>query len=78
MDELELETTINIQRLGYEFIDKPIIVGGLAMEYYGLRKFLEVMHIISLRHFLLKVTILMGYLFQTSSKKEGLDLYNPE
>lgn len=38
MDELELETTINIQRLGYEFLDKPIIVGGLAMEYYGLRK----------------------------------------
>ena len=40
--------------------------------------FLEVQHIISLRHFLLKVTILMGYLFQISSKKEGLDLYNPE
>lgn len=38
MDELELETTINIQRLGYEFLDKPVIVGGLAMEYYGLRK----------------------------------------
>lgn len=38
MDELELEKTINIQRLGYEFLDKPVIVGGLAMEYYGLRK----------------------------------------
>jgi len=38
LDELELETTINIQRLGYEFLDKPVIVGGLAMEYYGLRK----------------------------------------
>ena len=38
MDELELETTINIQKLGYEFLDKPVIVGGLAMEYYGLRK----------------------------------------
>lgn len=38
VDELELETTINIQRLGYEFLDKPVIVGGLAMEYYGLRK----------------------------------------
>jgi hypothetical protein len=24
------------------------------------------------------VTILIGYWFQTSSKKEGLDLYNPE
>lgn len=38
MNELELETTINIQKLGYEFLDKPVIVGGLAMEYYGLRK----------------------------------------
>jgi hypothetical protein len=38
VNEAELETTINIQRLGYEFLDKPIIVGGLAMEYYGLRK----------------------------------------
>ena len=38
MDELELETTINIQKLAYEFLDKPVIVGGLAMEYYGLRK----------------------------------------
>jgi hypothetical protein len=40
--------------------------------------FLEIWHIISFRHFILKVTILMGYSFQTSSKKEGLDLYNPE
>ena len=38
MDELELEETINISKLGYEFLDKPVIVGGLAMEYYGLRK----------------------------------------
>jgi hypothetical protein len=38
LDELELERTINIQKLGYEFLDKPVIVGGLAMEYYGLRK----------------------------------------
>lgn len=38
MNELELETTVDIQRLGYEFLDKPVIVGGLAMEYYGLRK----------------------------------------
>jgi len=29
---------INIQRLGYDFLDKPVLVGGLAMEYYGLRK----------------------------------------
>ncbi len=38
MEESELERTINIQKLGYEFLDKPVIVGGLAMEYYGLRK----------------------------------------
>jgi hypothetical protein len=38
LDELELVKIINIQRLGYEFLDKPVIVGGLAMEYYGLRK----------------------------------------
>lgn len=38
MDELELKTILNIQKLGYEFLDKPVIVGGLAMEYYGLRK----------------------------------------
>jgi hypothetical protein len=37
LDELELETTINIQKLGYQFLDKPVVVGGLAMEYYGLR-----------------------------------------
>ena len=38
MNELELEQVIAIQKLGYEFLDKPVIVGGLAMEYYGLRK----------------------------------------
>lgn len=38
MNELELESAINIQKLGYKFLDKPVIVGGLAMEYYGLRK----------------------------------------
>lgn len=38
MNELELEMAINIQKLGYKFLDKPVIVGGLAMEYYGLRK----------------------------------------
>jgi hypothetical protein len=38
MEEAELERTINIEALGYEFLDKPVIVGGLAMEYYGLRK----------------------------------------
>jgi hypothetical protein len=38
MNELVLESTIDIQRLGYEFLDKPVIVGGLAMEFYGLRR----------------------------------------
>src|SRR5512141_1946582 len=38
LTESELETAINIQKLGYEFLDKPVIVGGLAMEYYKLRK----------------------------------------
>jgi hypothetical protein len=38
VDELELEKIIDIQNLGFEFLDKPVIVGGLAMEYYGLRK----------------------------------------
>jgi hypothetical protein len=38
LNELELESTINIQRLQYQFLDKPVIVGGLAMEYHGLRK----------------------------------------
>jgi hypothetical protein len=38
MEESELERAINIEKLGYEFLDKPVIFGGLAMEYYGLRK----------------------------------------
>jgi hypothetical protein len=38
VEETELEKIIDPPRLGYEFLDKPIIVGGLAMEYYGLRK----------------------------------------
>jgi hypothetical protein len=38
VNEAELESIINIGRLGYEFLDKPVLVGGLAMEYYGLRK----------------------------------------
>src|SRR5829696_5387905 len=42
------------------------------------RNFLEKLHIMSFMAFPLKVTILMGYSFQTSSNKEGIDLYNPE
>jgi hypothetical protein len=38
LNELELEKTMNLQKLGYEFLDKPVIVGGLAMEYHDLRK----------------------------------------
>jgi hypothetical protein len=38
MNETELSNVIKIERLGYDFLDKPVLVGGLAMEYYGLRK----------------------------------------
>ncbi|MFN8412190.1 MAG: hypothetical protein U0Z26_07365 [Anaerolineales bacterium] len=38
MDELELKSKINIQKLKYTFLDKPILFGGMAMEYYGLRE----------------------------------------
>ena len=38
MDGQDVADTIRIERLHYQFIDKPLIVGGLAMEYYGLRK----------------------------------------
>jgi hypothetical protein len=40
LDELELDTMIDIQKLGYALLDKPVIVGGLAMEYYGLAAWL--------------------------------------
>ncbi|MDO8528796.1 MAG: hypothetical protein Q7S06_02805 [Nanoarchaeota archaeon] len=29
---------INLKKLNYKFKDKPLVVGGIAMEYYGLRK----------------------------------------
>ena len=29
---------INLKNLDIDFTDKPIIIGGMAMEYYGLRK----------------------------------------
>lgn len=28
----------NLQELGYSFQTKPLLIGGMAMEYYGLRK----------------------------------------
>ena len=33
---LDIENTL--QKLEYEFNKKPLLVGGIAMEYYGLRK----------------------------------------
>lgn len=29
---------INLKELGFSFYDKPLVVGGMAMEYYKLRK----------------------------------------
>ena len=29
---------INLSKLNYNFISKPLLIGGKAMEYYGLRK----------------------------------------
>lgn len=29
---------IPLEKLDYQFQDKPLLIGGLAMEYYGLRK----------------------------------------
>lgn len=29
---------IPIEKLDYQFQDKPLLIGGMAMEYYGLRK----------------------------------------
>ena len=29
---------IPFEKLNYQFQDKPLLIGGLAMEYYGLRK----------------------------------------
>ena len=29
---------IPLEKLAYQFLDKPLLIGGVAMEYYGLRK----------------------------------------
>ncbi len=29
---------IDLSRLNFEFSDKPLLIGGKAMEYYGIRK----------------------------------------
>ena len=33
-----LDNAVDLGALGYAFSSKPIVMGGLAMEYYGLRK----------------------------------------
>jgi hypothetical protein len=33
-----MKPTIDLHKLNYTFQAKPLLVGGLAMEYYGLRK----------------------------------------
>jgi len=30
--------SIDLEKLGFEFTSKPLLIGGKAMEYYGLRK----------------------------------------
>jgi hypothetical protein len=34
----ELLKCIQLEKLGIKFDDKPILVGGMALEYYGIRK----------------------------------------
>ena len=29
---------VPLEKLAYPFLDKPLLIGGMAMEYYGLRK----------------------------------------
>ena len=38
MDKSEILEIIDLNKLEISFLDKPIIVGGMAMEYYGMRK----------------------------------------
>jgi len=33
-----MSINIDLSKLGYSFTKKPLIVGGMAMDYYGLRK----------------------------------------
>jgi len=35
---MENKLNMNLKVLDYDFIHKPLIIGGKAMEYYGLRK----------------------------------------
>jgi len=38
MDKSKILEIIDLNKLEISFSDKPIIVGGMAMEYYGMRK----------------------------------------
>ena len=38
MDKSKILEIIDLNKLEISFFDKPIIVGGMAMEYYGMRK----------------------------------------
>jgi hypothetical protein len=29
---------VPLEKLAYQFLDKPLLIGGMAMEYYGLRR----------------------------------------
>lgn len=33
-----MEISVPLEKLNYQFQDKPLLIGGKAMEYYGLRK----------------------------------------
>lgn len=38
MDEISVAASLDLSALDFDFEDKPILVGGGAMEYYGLRR----------------------------------------
>jgi hypothetical protein len=38
MNNALLDSVIDFKEIGIDFKDKPIIIGGLAMEFYGIRK----------------------------------------
>jgi hypothetical protein len=35
---MDIQLQVPLQQLAYVFHDKPLLIGGVAMEYYGLRK----------------------------------------
>ena len=38
MNEVILKITIQLQQIDFVFSQKPIVIGGMAMEYYNIRK----------------------------------------